>query len=210
MTRLFFMKKIIIVLLLGVIFGLALYYLSGENNTVKNYPTRDGPIVAFGDSLVRGVGSTSGNDFVSLLSGKIDEQIINLGVSGDTTRDGLGRLEEVISNRPRIVILLLGGNDYLKRIPREENFQKLRTLISKFQEDGAAVILLGVRGGLLVDHFDSDFENLAEETGTAYVPDVLDGLFRNKNLMSDEIHPNDKGYQLIAEKIYPVLSKILK
>jgi len=204
------MKKIIVALLTVVVVTFGAYYIFSDSNYVKNYPLREGPIAAFGDSLVLGVGSADGNDFVSILSGKIGEQIINMGVSGNTTRDGLALSDEVVSRHPRIVILLLGGNDYLKRIPKEETFQNLRILISRFQEDGAAVVLLGIRGGLLIDHFDTEFEDLAKETGVAYVPDVLDGLFRNKSLMFDEIHPNDKGYQLIAEKVYIVLVGILE
>ncbi len=204
------MKKFLIILLAVVIIGFGIYYIFSGSDSIKNYPPHEGPIVAFGDSLVAGVGSTDRNDFVSILSGKIGEPIINLGVSGDTTRDGLARVGEAIDKHPRIVILLLGGNDYLKRIPREETFQNLRTLISRFHEDGAIVVLLGVRGGILIDHFDTDFENLAEETGATYVPNVLDGLFRNKSLMTDEIHPNNNGYKFIAEKIYPVLAKVLR
>ena len=68
---------------------------------------------------------------------------------------------------------------------------------------------MGVRGGVLRDNFKKDFENLAREQNTAYVPNVLDGLIGNSEFMYDAIHPNDKGYALIAAKIEPILKKLI-
>ncbi len=202
-------KKVSVsILIILVCFGI--YWFFGDNVEIKNYPPHEGNVVAFGDSLVSGNGSTPGNDFVSLLSVKINEPIINLGISGNTTRDGLARIDEIFDKNPRIVLLLLGGNDYLKRIPSEETFKNLREIISRLEEKGILVVLLGIRGGVLVDHFDADFEDLARENGTAYVPDVLDGIFGKNNLMSDTIHPNDEGYKIIADRVFTVVSKVLR
>jgi lysophospholipase L1-like esterase len=71
-------------------------------------------------------------------------------------------------------------------------------------------LLLGVRGGLLKDNFDEDFEILASKYNTAFVSNVLSGLILDKRYMSDEIHPNDMGYEKIAERVYPVLKEIQK
>lgn len=202
--------KIFIGIFVALTLAVVGFYLFFGGAEIKNYPSvNSGPIVAFGDSLVEGVGS-SGGGFVSILSEKIGEPIINLGHSGDTTRDGLSRLQEVLDQKPSITILLLGGNDYLRKIPPEETFRNLETLVSKLQEAGSIVVLLGVRGGLFIDHFDEDFEDLAERTETVYVPNILAGLLNDKKLMSDTIHPNDAGYTLIAEKIYPELKKVLQ
>ncbi len=180
------------------------------NEKIKNYPPKDGPIVAFGDSLVAGVGSTPGNDFVSVLSTKIGEPIINLGISGDTTAGGLARIDSLLDENPRVVILLLGGNDFIRKVPREETFSNLRTFIDKIQAGGSAVVLLGVRGGLISDSADELFEDLAKETGSAYVPNVLSGLFADSRYMSDAIHPNDAGYAKVADKVYKVLKDVIK
>jgi acyl-CoA thioesterase I len=72
------------------------------------------------------------------------------------------------------------------------------------------VVLMGVRGGLLDDKYDTEFEALAEETGSVYVDDVLDGLFGQAKYMSDSIHPNDAGYAIIAAKVYPKLAPLLQ
>lgn len=178
---------------------------------ITNYPTKvDGPIIAFGDSLVEGVGAKPDESFVSRLSEKIDEPIINMGVAGDTTQNGLGRLNTLLDKKPRIVLLLLGGNDYLRRISKEETFNNLRTMIKRIQDTGAIVILLGVRGGLLQDHYDNEYKRLAKDTGSVYVENVLAGLINNPEFMYDSIHPNALGYEKIAEKIYPKLVEVLE
>src|SRR5206468_2546588 len=84
-------------------------------------PTAGQTIVAFGDSLVEGHGATPGHDFVSVLSRRLGVPIINAGRSGDTAEAALSRLEQaVLARNPRVVIVLLGGNDFLRRVPREE------------------------------------------------------------------------------------------
>ncbi len=177
---------------------------------VTNYPSEGSDVIAFGDSLVVGFGATSEKDFVSLLSQKIGQPIANLGVSGDTTQKGLARLKELDAYNPKVVIVLLGGNDALQRVPPAETFANLRTIIADIQKRGAVVLLLGVRGGLVNNTFDTEFETLARETGSAYVPDVLDGLFGNRAYMADGIHPNDAGNALIAERVHKALAPLLQ
>jgi acyl-CoA thioesterase I len=167
-------------------------------------------VIAFGDSLVVGFGATKDKDFVTLLSQKIGQPIVNLGVNGDTTQKGIERLKELDRYNPKVVILLLGGNDALQRVPPEETFANLRTIIADIQKRGAVVLVLGVRGGLINNTFDDEFQKLAEETGSAFVPDVLDGLFGQKQFMADGIHPNDAGNAIIADRVYPELTKVLK
>lgn len=169
---------------------------------VTNYPPKNETIVAFGDSLVVGVGASGGNDFISLLSQKIGRPIINLGISGNTSAQGLARIDEVVARDPGTVIVLLGGNDYLQRIPRDQVFSNLRAIIVRLQAQGAVVVLLGVRGGVLTDTFETEFKALAKETGSVYVSDVLDGLVGNMTYMSDAVHPNDAGYAQIAERVF--------
>ncbi|MCA9361645.1 hypothetical protein KC845_03770 [Candidatus Kaiserbacteria bacterium] len=85
-------------------------------DSIINYPPQNGPVIALGDSLTEGVGASGGRDYVSQLSGKIGQEIINAGVSGDTTRDASQRLQsDVLSKNPSVVIVWLGGNDILQR-----------------------------------------------------------------------------------------------
>lgn len=196
------------IILLGCV--LVVYYFFMNTTTIRNYPPKQGPIVAFGDSLVVGVGSPETEGFVGTLATRIGEPIQNEGVRGDTTADGLARIETVLAEKPRMVLLLLGGNDYLRRVPKEETFTNLHTIIAWLQEQGSVVVLLGIRGGILADGYDTDFKALAEETQSAYVPNVLDGIFGNPELMFDSIHPSREGYARIAERVYTVVAPILR
>lgn len=178
------------------------YFSFFREREIMNYPPPNDTIVAFGDSLIVGQGATKGNDFVSVLSQKLGKPIINLGVSGNTTAQGKARVSELNDHNPGIVIILLGGNDYLQKIPEDETFRNLKDIIQRIEERGAMVVLLGVRGGLINDHYDTRFKKLAREMGTLYVSDVLEGLVGNASLMSDAVHPNDVGYARIAERVY--------
>lgn len=187
---------------------LASHLLAGCARDVP-HATREGPVVAFGDSLVYGTGS-SGGGFVSLLEERIGRTIENLGVPGDTTAMGLARLDEVLALHPSVVILLLGGNDFLRQVPQDETFANLARIIESLEADGVAVLLVGVRGGLIRDHFASRFEQLADQYGTAYVHDVLDDTLGVNGYMADQVHPNDAGYGVIADRIHPVLDRMLQ
>ena len=156
------------------------------------------------------MGSTAGKDFVSDLSSKIGKPIINLGISGETSRQGLLRIDKVTREDPGTVIILFGGNDYLKKVPQDETFKNLRQIISEFQSRGSMVVLLGIRGGMLTDKFYSSFKKLADEMGVIYAPDVLSGLITNSKYMSDPVHPNDLGYEKISERVYATMKDYLK
>jgi len=202
-------KYIIIGIIIIILTVFCFYYFS-YSNKITNYPSSGTDIIAFGDSLVEGVGSTEGNNFVSLLSLKLGQPIINLGHSGDTTADGLARVNELDNYKPKVVILLLGGNDYLKKVPIEDTRKNLSAIIENIQMRGAIVLLVGVRGGVINDPFSSEFNKLKNTYHTAFVSDILAGLIGNMNYMSDAVHPNNVGYGMISERIYPVLTKIIK
>lgn len=202
--------KVIIFVTICILLGVGVYYFSKTKPIITNYPSSGTDIIAFGDSLVEGVGASAGNDLVSLLSREINQPIINLGHAGDTTADGLARLSDLDQYHPKVVLLLLGGNDYLKKIPVSDTRKNLALLIRNIQSRGAVVLLLGVRGGVLNDKFATEFENLRDVYHTAYVSDVLSGLFGNSNYMSDAVHPNDLGYKKIAQRVSLVLTQVIK
>lgn len=174
-----------------------------------NYPPRGSNIVALGDSLTEGIGG-NGRGYPEIVSERLGTPIINAGRAGDTTADALGRLEQdVLDRKPDIVLVALGGNDALRRIPQDETFANLRIITERIQTSGAVTILVGVRGRALSDPYDERFERLAQETRSFYIPDILDGLFGDGRYMSDAVHPNARGYEKIADRITPVLQGIL-
>jgi len=174
-------------------------------------PTAGTNIIAFGDSLVEGHGATPGNDFVSLLSRRIGAPIINAGQGGDTTSAALARLDsDVLARDPRVVIVLLGGNDFLRRVPKEQTFANLATIAERIRSTGAAVVLVGVNVGLWRDPYGDEYENVARRTSAGLVPDILDDILGDQHLMTDSIHPNDRGYQIVADRVEPALRELLK
>lgn len=204
--------KIFIVASVLLLVGGIFYFFLSTSYDVKNYPSNGDGVIVFGDSLVEGVGSKNGTGFVGPLSSLIGMPIKNYGRSGDTTAQGLERLPVMLGENPhpKVVLVLLGGNDYLQKVPIEQTFANLRTIIADIQKTGSVVIVLGVRGGAIGDKFEEHFDILAREMKVGYVSDVLSGLYGHSAYMSDVVHPNDVGYGKIAQRVYPVLVELLK
>lgn len=201
------MKKLVMGLLL---IPLAAWYFFDTEPPVVDFPTAGQNIIAFGDSLVVGFGASPGNGFVAILSNRLGRPIVNAGRNGDTTQTSLERLEQdVLSQDPRIVLLLLGGNDALRKVAVEETFDRLATMIDRIHQTGAAVVLVGVRGSLFGDRYEHAFEALAEAKQVNYVPDILRGIFGHPSLMADAIHPNNDGNLLMADRLESVLRELL-
>ncbi|MDO8565499.1 MAG: GDSL-type esterase/lipase family protein [bacterium] len=190
-------KKSLVTVLIVVV---AYFAYQNFQTEVANYPSQNQGIVAFGDSLTYGIGSTADGGFVKMLSADLGLPIINLGKSGDTTSTALTRVHQVVEQKPAVTIVLLGGNDFLQKIPEEETLANLGKIIEAIHRSGSMVILVGL---------ESEFENLAEKYKTAYVPDVLEGIWGYPEMMSDNLHPNDAGYKLMAERIKPTLKRLL-
>lgn len=165
-------------------------------------------ILAFGDSLVAGAGATTKGGFVSLLSRDLGIPIQNYGRSGDTTASAKERVASVVAQKPDVVIVLLGGNDALRRTPVATTQQNLDEMLATLRAGGAEIVLLGVLGGLpFKDPYPAMFKELAAKHDAAYLPNVLSGLIGKQELMSDSIHPNEAGHTRIAERVLPVLQE---
>lgn len=206
-----FQTILIIVGLLTAVVAGKIWYDSSDDYLIVNYPPQGSTIVAFGDSLTVGVGASSpSKGYVGILEERLGTPIIHKGISGDTTEAALLRLDaDVLTEKPNVVLVLLGSNDYLKGVQQQVTFDNLRSIIERIQAGGALVVLIGARGGLLNDKFSSDFKKLAKEKGTLLVPEIMEGIIGETSLMSDEIHPNDAGYLKMADKIAPVLLEVL-
>lgn len=201
-------KKILIVLgILLAVLAWKMWFAYNDVYPIRNYPPKGTSMVALGDSLTTGVGASGDEkNYIGLLEQRLNIHIKNKGVIGDTTHDAILRLDaDVLKEKPDIVLVLLGSNDYLKGIPQKETFDNLRSIIDRIEQNGAVVVLIGARGGLLNDKFADDFKDLAREKGALFVPEIMEGIIGVPSLMSDEIHPNDAGYLKMADKIAPVL-----
>lgn len=193
---------------LALLAGLALWWL--RPTPIANLHPRQGPIVVLGDSLSAGQGSASKMGYVGLLQQRLGVELINKGINGNTSRQGLDRLNrDVLSLSPALVIVELGGNDFLQHVPPEETFANLDEIVRRIQERGAPVLLLGVQSGVLQDKNASRFAELARRRQTGYVANIMEGIFTNPALKDDPIHPNDDGYKVMADRVEPVLRGML-
>ncbi|HSK28364.1 MAG TPA: arylesterase [Candidatus Limnocylindria bacterium] len=168
-------------------------------------------IICFGDSLTEGVGAGSGEAYPSALSRLIGFPVTNAGRRGDTTAQALARLpESVLNSNPRVVIVLLGGNDFLRQVPRRETRKNLEEIVRRVQAQGAMVVIAGMRLGLFTDEFSPIYEETAKKLGALYIPQVTKGILSDASLRSDPIHPNGPGYRLMAERIAAKIKPLLR
>jgi acyl-CoA thioesterase-1 len=177
---------------------------------VKNLDSRGTAVIAFGDSLTAGYGAGEGEDWPSRVSAETNIAVINAGVNGDTTESALRRIDEdVLAHEPRVVVVGLGGNDFLRGIPLSSTEAALRSIVRQIQGRGAMVVLLEFRFPSLDGNYEKMYERIADEEGCLLVEGVLKGILTDPKLKSDQIHPNGRGYAVMAERIGPPLKKLL-
>lgn len=203
--------KILLSLILVVVVAVAAWRWSTRERVyaiVNEHPTGKN-IIAFGDSLTEGVGASRGKTYPDRLSASLNVPILNKGVRGNTTSEALARLDrDVLAHDPKIVLLLLGGNDLLRRAPRDETLRDYEEIVKRIQARGALVIVLTLEVGA-GSELASSVRKIAENRGCPMVRDILGGIIGHSELMSDLIHPNEPGYEILAKKVEPVLAKYL-
>ncbi len=177
-------------------------------------------IVALGDSLTVGLGLFETESYPSLLQKKLDEEgypfeMVNAGVSGDTSAGGLRRLDWALEGDVRILIVALGGNDGLRGLSIDDMKQNLTTIIERAREKNVVVILAGMEappnyGPEYVQSFRMAFREVASKQRVLLIPFLLDKVAGQGSLnQPDGIHPNAEGARIIAETVWPVVRSVL-
>ena len=177
-------------------------------------------IVALGDSLTAGHGVGAEQNYPTQLQRKLDAEgyhyrVVNAGVSGDTSAQGLNRLAAVRELRPSIVIVGLGANDGLRGLPVEATRQNLDAIISQLKADGAGVVLAGMElppnyGSAYTSAFRRMYPDLARKYRIALIPFLLQGVAGHPDLnQEDGIHPTAEGYRIVVESVWVVLKPLL-
>jgi acyl-CoA thioesterase-1 len=183
--------------------------------------TDDRPVIAaFGDSISAGLGLDPGKSFPDDLQRMLDAKryryrVVNLGVSGDTTTDGLERLPSVLAVKPRIVILEFGGNDGLRGQPVTGAKANLAQMIEALQKAGAEVVLAGMTlprnyGPEYIHSFDQMYVELGNQYHTTRIPFLLDQVGGISSLMQpDGLHPTARGAEIVAGTVMKYLTPLL-
>jgi len=171
-------------------------------------------VLAFGDSVTYGTGAGKGEDWPTLLAEKTGWQIHNAGIPGDTAQNGKGRLQELLdAHAPKLVIVEIGGNDFLRRRAPAAVKEDLREIIRQARQAGAQVVLVAVPELSLlaaVAGRPSDspiYAELAEEEKLPLISDVFSDILAQPELCADKIHPNAAGYRQMAEVIHARLQE---
>ncbi|ACV27797.1 arylesterase [Kangiella koreensis] len=163
-------------------------------------------IVAFGDSLTEGIGASKEGSYPSQLAMITGLEVVNAGISGETTDRGLARFEDVLMQyNPELVILLEGGNDILRNHNQNQTKQNLAQMIDIAKQNNVQVLLMGVPEKNLFSSVAGFYDELAEEHQVAYMRGEVSDLLKTKKYKSDQIHLNAQGYRVLAEKIAETL-----
>lgn len=180
-----------------------------------------GTLLVVGDSISAAFGMDTRQGWVALLEKRLDEQgfdhqVVNASISGDTSAGGAARLPALLAeHQPELVIIELGGNDGLRGQPPAQLQQNLAAMVQQSQKVGAKVLILGMQlppnyGVRYTTAFADVFPKVANETGSALVPFVLEGIGGVPSMMqSDGIHPTAEAQPRLLDNVWPMLKPLL-
>ncbi|MFT7492145.1 MAG: acyl-CoA thioesterase-1 [Pseudohongiellaceae bacterium] len=170
--------------------------------------TADAVILAFGDSLTSGVGARKNKNYPAVLAQLTGLQVINAGIAGETTAQGLARLGQALDqSSPDLVILIEGGNDMLRGLDLVQAKANLRKMVMLIRQRNIDLVLMGVPKKSLFLSVHPMYEELATELDLVFDGELLVELQGTAALKSDIVHFNEMGYQKMAESIYAILEK---
>ena len=178
----------------------------GEKNSSLSPLSSSSVILAYGDSLTYGYNVKRSESYPAKLEVLTGISVINSGVSGEVSAQGLKRLPKVLDeHHPQLLILCHGGNDLLRKMDLEEMELNIRGMIQLSLDRDIPVILLGVpKPGIFLSSFDV-YKKIANSMNIIFIEDLISDVLGDKSLKSDSIHPNKKGYNVMAEEIYSLL-----
>ena len=166
----------------------------------------DAVILAFGDSLTYGTGAEKGESYPAILEKTVNYKVINAGVPGELSMQGLKRLPKLLDkHQPSLLILCHGGNDILQRENLAEAEANIRQMIALAQNNNIPVIFFGVpKPGLFLNDADL-YNNIADNTDVIFIPNLIAKILSDASMKSDTVHPNSTGYSKIASTLANLL-----
>ena len=166
----------------------------------------DDVVLAFGDSLTYGTGATQEQSYPAVLGQLIHRPVVNAGVPGETTEDGVARLPSVLEEvHPKLLLLCMGGNDMLRRMDRATVESNLRAMVQMAKERGVGVVLIGVPEPVMFGGPAVFYGKVAKDYHLVFEDRILKELLFDNQYKSDSIHPNASGYRRLAQAIADLL-----
>ena len=177
-------------------------------------------LVAFGNSLTEGSGVNPAQNYPAKLQARLDAagysyRVVNAGEAGETSAQGLNRIDSILALQPAIVIVEFGANDGLRGIPAETTRENLEEIVVRLQSAGAKVVLAGMEmppnyGPQYTSAFRNIFRSVSEEQGVTLIPFFLEGVGGHPELnQADGIHPTAEGYDIVVDNVWKVLQPLL-
>jgi len=168
---------------------------------IQNEHPGDGPIVCLGDSLTAGFGAEPGRSYPDVLHEILGREIVNRGRNGDTAGDALARLDDVVALRPKAVVVTLGGNDMLQRLPIPQTVAAMTRIFDRLLDQGTMVAFVAIDPPLTSSARMDAIRALCRQRGVLWIGDAMTGLWQDRTRMTDQIHPNAAGYRIMAERV---------
>ncbi len=177
-------------------------------------------LVCFGDSLTAGAGTDPGESYPDYFQADLDTRgyhyrVVNEGISGNTTKDGVERLNTILALKPSVVVVEFGGNDGLRGLPIQDSRANLDKIIATLKASGAKVALAGITlppdyGPDYIKEFDATYTLLAKKYRIPMLPFLLKGVYGTNGMMqSDRTHATAAGNKIVAENILPLVLPLL-
>ena len=184
-------------------------------------PRYAGTIIAVGDSLTAGLGVDEDDAWPALLQGELtgsglNWEVVNGGISGETSTGALARIKWIAAQEPEIVLLETGANDGLRGIDPDFIRENISKSVRMLQDEGVTVVLAGMQmlqnlGPEYTEQFAAVYPAVCEQTGCILIPFFLDRVAGEASLNQDDvIHPNEKGHIIIAETVYPYVLQAIQ
>jgi len=178
-------------------------------------------LVCFGDSLTAGYGADPGQSYPDYLQADLDTmgykyRVANLGISGNTTKDGVNRINSVLALKPAIVVVEFGGNDGLRGLPIADSRANLEKIVATLKAGGAKVVLAGITlppdyGPDYIKQFDATYSLLAKKYQVPLLPFILSGVFGVDGMMqADRTHATGSGNKIVARNVLTEVLPLLK
>ena len=183
--------------------------LSGCSNEALLQPLgSNATILAFGDSLTYGIGTSRDKTYPAVLEKITGLKVINAGIPGEVSSSGLARLPSLLSqHNPSLIIICHGGNDILRKMNLTQTRDNIQKMITLAQANNTQIILIGVPDfGIFLESLPL-YPELAKQNNIPIAEDILSKILAKNTLKSDQIHPNSKGYQLLAERTASILQQ---
>jgi acyl-CoA thioesterase-1 len=175
-------------------------------------PNLDSPgrtIVCLGDSITSGVGAEPGQPFPALLATKLNREVINEGVPGDTAEDGLARVDQALAHDPWMVIVELGGNDILRQVPPARTEAALRQVLDRLLAARVVPVLVELEVPF-AGRYSDVFKRIEDDYDIPVIEGALGEILLDPALKADPIHPNASGHVQLAGAIADVVEPIVE